>query len=76
MPSFQQALTNEREAWALVYYTLSFAPGGAKPIAATNRPLDIVPVGDAAALTDPDSAAWNGIAPIDVYLRPLWYRNN
>lgn len=76
MPSFQQALTNEREAWALVYYTLSFAPGGAKPIAGTNRPLEVVPVGDAAALTNPDSAAWNDIAPIDVYLRPLWYRNN
>ena len=77
MPSFQQALTSERDAWALVYYTLSFAPGGrAKPVAGDNRPLEVAPVGDVAALTDPDSAIWNGIVPINVYLRPLWYRNN
>ena len=77
MPSFQQAFTNDRQAWGLVYYTLSFTPDGkAKPIAGDNRPLEAVPIGDVAALTDADSTTWDKITPIDVYLRPLWYRNN
>ena len=77
MPSFQQAFTSDREAWGLVYYTLSFTPGGkAMPITGDNRPLEVVTAGAAAALTDPDSAAWDNITPIRVYLRPLWYRNN
>ena len=81
MPSFQQSLQqvykDDRAAWALVFYTLSFAPGGkAKAITGDNRPLEVAPIGDGAALTDPDSPTWANIPPVQVYLRPLWYRNN
>ncbi len=76
MPSFQSAITNDRLAWGLVYYTLSFAPGGkAKPIAGDNRPIEPARVAEAAALADPDSAIWDQIPPVHVVLRPLWYRN-
>jgi len=77
MPSYQTAITNDREAWALVYYTLSLAPGGkAKPIAGDDQPLEIIDTANAADLTNPDAEVWDKISPASVYLRPLWYRNN
>lgn len=76
MPSFQEAITSEEQAWALVYYTLSFAPNGtAAPIAGDTGPLEAMPISDLSAMSDPESAAWAGVKPYRVYMRPLWYRN-
>jgi len=76
MPSFQGAFTSDEQAWALVYYNFSLAPGGKPaPIAGDPGPIRAAPARDAAALNDPASPVWSEMKPHRVYLRPLWYRN-
>ncbi len=75
MPSFQGSFANDEQAWSLVYYILSLAPGGkAQPIAGDPGPLTALPA-PSATLDDPDSEYWDKLAPHRVYMRPLWYRN-
>lgn len=75
MPSFAEAIKNEEQAWGLVYYNFSLAPGGKPaPIAGDAGPLAAA-AADRSVLSDPESAGWSALQPHRVYLRPLWYRN-
>jgi mono/diheme cytochrome c family protein len=74
MPSFQAALTDEREAWGLVYYILSLSPSASRPAAGDPGPLEAAEVSSAALSENPEADGWKGIKPHRVLLRPLWAR--
>ena len=77
MPSFADAIANEEEAWALVYYVLSLAPGGqARPTSGDTGPLRVAAMTDDHLLTDPLAAGWDDATAHRVYLRPLWFRSD
>lgn len=75
MPSYAAAIESEEQAWALVYYVLSLAPGGvALPTAGDSGPVQVVALDDEDLLTDPFASAWDAAPPHRVYVRPLWFR--
>jgi len=77
MPSYASALQSDEQAWTLVYYVLSLAPGGEPPPTRSDPgPLSAASLAGTTALTDPWSPDWDNVAPHGVALRPLWYRND
>ena len=76
MPSYADALQSERQAWAIVAYLESLAPGGqVRPAAGDPGPLSVATVADEGLLGDPVAAGWGRLEPHRVYMRPLWYRS-
>lgn len=76
MPSYADALQSERQAWAIVAYLESLAPGGTvRPATGDPGPLTVATVADEALLGDPRAPGWERIDPHRVYMRPLWYRS-
>lgn len=75
MPSYADAFQSERQAWAIVAFLQSLAPGGeVRPATGDPGPLTAA-AGDDSLLDDPSAAAWDRIEPHRVYMRPLWFRN-
>jgi len=75
MPSYDSAIENEEQAWALVAYVLSLAPNGeAQPTAGDPGAVQAINLDDASVLADPLAAGWDAVPAHRVYLRPLWFR--
>ena len=77
MPSYASAIESDEQAWALVYYVLSLAPGGqAQPTAGDPGPVVVTSVDDAGILDDPTASGWDAVPEHRVYVRPLWFRSD
>lgn len=77
MPSYADAIDSDDQAWALIAYVLSLAPGGqARPIAGDPGPIQTVDLNDEGVLTDPQAPAWDAVPPHRVVVRPLWFRSD
>ncbi len=76
MPSYADAIENEEQAWALVYYVLSLTPGGvAQPTTGDPGPVTVADLSDESLLADPFAPGWSAAPAHRVYLRPLWFRS-
>jgi mono/diheme cytochrome c family protein len=65
---------NTLDAWALVSYVRSFAPGPPPVGVASGAEIPAVKALDEAMLTDPSHIAWLGIEPTVIQLKPLQQR--